>query len=297
MNTRQIEYFIAVADELNFTKAAEKMFVSQTAVTQQIKSLETLIGAPLFVRTKKKVTLTEAGKAFYREAPEILEHIEAVFQHTKDAAQGMIGSLDIGFSADIKSTIFPDRILEFQRMNPTIQLHFNNDNPSNLLARLKSRELDVIMTPIFDKAFFVGLSHATLQRSSLTVVLPISHKLAHKRSLSRADLQHEKLILACSPDSKVGEDRVILNSFLKEGYDPIILDKIEDIETVLLMVSLHMGVSILPSYIADANRNDKRVVAIPFEEGKEYVDNALAWNADHTSPTLEKFISFFLNEE
>ncbi|SDB24542.1 LysR family transcriptional regulator [Eubacterium oxidoreducens] len=296
MNTRQIEYFIAVAEELNFTKAAARLYVSQTAVTQQIKSLENLIGSPLFIRTKKKVTLTEAGKAFYREAPEILEHIDSVFTHTRDAALGMIGSIDIGFTADIKSTIFPDRILEFHRMYPNIQLHFSSGNPSELLSRLKSRELDIIVTPIFDQTCFVGIAHKTMQRSSLTVVVPFNHKLSHQRSISRQDLQHEKLILACSPDSQVGEDRVIINPFVKAGYDVEILDKIEDIETVLLMVSLHMGVSILPAYIADSNRNDKRVVAIPFENGKEYVDNALAWNPEHSNPTLEQFISFIIDE-
>ncbi len=296
MNTRQIEYFLAVANELNFTKAAEKMYVSQTAVTQQIKALEDAIGAQLFARTKKKVALTSAGEAFYLEAPGILEHIEAVFQHTKDAATGMTGTLEIGFSADAKATAFPDRILDFHHHYPNIRLHFSSGNPSDLAARLRNRELDLIVTPIFDDSYLKGISYKVYQRSPLVVVVPIDHRLSHKRRIYRKDLVNEKLILACSPDSKVGEDKVILEPFIKKGYQLDIVDKIEDIETILLMISLHMGISILPKYVADANQGDKRVIAIPFEKESITIENALAWNTDHTSATVQRLISFITED-
>jgi len=86
MNTKQIEYFLAVAEELSFTRAAEKMYVSQTAVTQQIQSLEELMDVKLFRRTKKRVELTPAGQIFQIEGREILDHIENAFAHARDAS-------------------------------------------------------------------------------------------------------------------------------------------------------------------------------------------------------------------
>mgnify|MGYP000273188610 CR=1 FL=1 len=81
MNTRQVEYFLAVAEELNFTRAAERLFVSQTAVTQQIKALEEQLGVKLFERTKKKVVLTPAGMIFQGESRELLQHFKENFEH------------------------------------------------------------------------------------------------------------------------------------------------------------------------------------------------------------------------
>ena len=90
MNSRQLEYFLAVAHELNFTKAAESMYVSQTAVTQQIKALEEQLGVSLFERTKKKVVLTPAGKVFLQEASSILNRIDTAVERTREASSGVI---------------------------------------------------------------------------------------------------------------------------------------------------------------------------------------------------------------
>ena len=104
MNSRQLEYFLAVAHELNFTKAAESMYVSQTAVTQQIKALEEQLGVSLFERTKKKVVLTPAGNVFLQEATLLLKRMQTAIERTREASSGFIGSLDIGFSIGIGNT-------------------------------------------------------------------------------------------------------------------------------------------------------------------------------------------------
>lgn len=138
MNSRQLEYFLAVAHELNFTKAAESMYVSQTAVTQQIKALEEQLGVSLFERTKKKVVLTPAGKVFLQEASSILNRIDTAVERTREASSGVIGSLEIGFSVGIGNTGLAEKIQAFNEKYPNIAMKFTNQSPSMLLKMLKT---------------------------------------------------------------------------------------------------------------------------------------------------------------
>ena len=264
MNTKQIEYFLAVAEELSFTRAAEKLYVSQTAVTQQIHSLEDLMGVRLLNRTKKKVELTPAGLIFQAEGRQILDSIDNAFAHARTVSEGTVGGLEIGFS-NYAGNILGNSLQVFREHYPSIKIQFTSYNPSVLLDRLKAGELDLIFTPIFDPAVYEGCYIQEVDRISLMVVLPIHHPLAGKHHLTRMDLLQEKLILACTPDSKIGEDRIIINSFLQTGHQPNIVDKIEDVETILLMINVDMGISILPSYVTLPASNDRRIVAIPYE--------------------------------
>ena len=264
MNTKQIEYFLAVADELSFTRAAEKLYVSQTAVTQQIQALEDLMGVKLLNRTKKKVELTPAGEIFRIEGRQILENIEDAFAHARTISDGTTGGLEVGFS-NYAGNILGNSLQEFRDTYPNIRIHFKSYNPSVLHDRLRAGELDLIFSPVFDRDVYEGCYLQEIERISLMAVLPIKHRLAHKHHLTRRDLVQEDLILACTPDSKIGEDRTIIDSFLETGHQPHIVDKVEDIETVLLMVNVNMGISIVPSYITLPVSNNRRIVAIPYE--------------------------------
>ena len=126
------------------------------------------------------------------------------------------------------------------------------------------------------------------------MVLPSNHSLAGRQYLTKKDLANENLILACTPDSKIGEDRLIINSFLQGGYQPNIVDRIEDAETILLMVAVQMGISILPSYITLPVSNDRRIVAIPYESDEMVRYAAISLN-ENENPAL-KIMTDFLKE-
>ena len=264
MNTKQIEYFLAVAEELSFTRAAEKLYVSQTAVTQQIQALEDLMGVKLLNRTKKKVELTPAGQMFQSEGRQILEQIENAFAHARTVSEGMTGGIEIGFS-DYAGNILGNSLQEFRDRYPSIHIHFKSYSPSVLLDRLRTGELDLIFSPIFDPSVYEGCYVREVEQIALMAILPVKHPLAGKHHLTKEDVVQENLILTCTPDSKIGEDTMIINSFLEAGYQPKIVDKIEDIETVMLMVNINMGISIMPTYISLPPSNDRRIVAIPYE--------------------------------
>ena len=229
MNSRQLEYFLAVAHELNFTKAAESMYVSQTAVTQQIKALEEQLGVSLFERTKKKVVLTPAGKVFLQEASSILNRIDTAVERTREASSGVIGSLEIGFSVGIGNTGLAEKIQAFNEKYPNIAMKFTNQSPSMLLKMLKNGDLDLVLMPMFEERYYQKVEVRRLSTERMSAVFPRTHVLAQKPYVTRADLKDENLILACTPESEIGEDKRIIETFWKRGYHPNVVEKIEDV--------------------------------------------------------------------
>ena len=290
MNTKQIEYFLAVAEELSFTRAAEKLYVSQTAVTQQIQALEELMGVKLLTRTKKRVELTPAGQAFQTDGRQILKQLENAFSHARAVSEGMTGSLEIGFT-NYAGNILGNSLQEFRDCFPSIQLHFRSYSPSVMLDRLRAGELDLIFSPVFDPSAYDGCFIQRVEQVPLMVILPVKHPLTGKHYLTKEDLLQENLILACTPDSKIGEDRMIIDSFLQAGYHPKIVDKIEDVETILMMINVNMGISILPSYISLPISNRRRVVTVPYEPGTR-VEYAAICMMENENPALNKMKQF-----
>ena len=207
MNSRQLEYFLAVAHELNFTKAAESMYVSQTAVTQQIKALEEQLGVSLFERTKKKVVLTPAGNVFLQEATLLLKRMQTAIERTREASSGFIGSLDIGFSIGIGNTGMAEKIQAFNEKYPNIAMKFVNQSPSMLLKSLKKGDLDLVLMPMFEERYYKDVVVRKIGEDRMNAVFPRTHILAQKQYVTRRDLKDENLILACTPDSEIGEEK------------------------------------------------------------------------------------------
>ena len=290
MNTKQIEYFLAVAQELSFTRAAEKLYVSQTAVTQQIQSLEELMGVKLLRRTKEKVELTPAGQIFQMEGRQVLDDLENAFAHARTVSEGMTGGIEIGFS-NYAEIILGSSLQDFRDSYPGIQIHFKSYSPSVLLDRLKAGELDLIFSPVFDPSFYKGCFVQDIEQVSLMAILPGKHPLAGRHHLTKTDLLQENLILCCTPDSKIGEDTMILDSFLQTGHIPNIVDKIEDVETILLMITVNMGISILPSYVSLPVSNSRRIVTIPYEPDIR-VKYAAICLEENENPALQRMKQF-----
>ena len=188
MNSRQLEYFLAVARELNFTKAAESMFVSQTAVTQQIKVLEEQLGVHLFERTKRKVALTPAGRVFQEEAVDILKRIDLAAQRTRAVSSGFTGSLNVGFALGIGNTEVAERIQAFHQKYPNISMKFVNHSPSMLMKSLRSGEVDLILMPLFDEAFYGDIAYRKIAWDNLIAVLPKNHRLAQNQYITWREL-------------------------------------------------------------------------------------------------------------
>ncbi len=292
MTSRQLEYFLAVARDLNFTKAAESMYVSQTAVTQQIKALEDQLGVQLFERTKRHVSLTAAGKVFQPEAVAILNRIDAAVQRTREVKSGFIGTLNIGFTTGLGNTTVSERIRAIHRHYPNILMRFSNLGVSELAKQLRERRQDVGLMPMFHEKYYRDFSYCKVAQDQLMVVMPWDHVLAQNQFVKWKELADEPLILAASAGSGMGEDRLVLDNFSRRGYQPNVIDRIADVDTIMFMVSCHMGITVLPEYLAAPEMVKGRITAVPLSSRNSYLDIVAAWMPDNDNPSLELIIPF-----
>ncbi|BAK47515.1 MAG: LysR family transcriptional regulator [Lachnospiraceae bacterium] len=295
MNSRQIEYFLAVAGELNFTKAAERLYVSQTAVSKQIRNLEEQLGVKLFTRSRQHVELTHAGIVFQREAQYLMVHYQDVVKRTRLAAEGMYGTLSVGFATGMGSTVVSSGIRGFKEKYPNIEMSFVNGTPSRLLQELKSRQIDLALIPLFDHKYYEGLSYVRIREYGMQVAMPKSHPLASRRHIDREDLENEPLILVCTKESELGEDSRILDPFIQKGIQVQVVDKNEDIETIRFMLAANMGLTILPEYLHVADDRQNGLVEIPFGGPADRIMLIAAYLPDSGNPSIPRILPFLEN--
>src|SRR5271155_3655292 len=147
MDLRRLRYFVAVAEELHFGRAAEKMFVVQSAVSQQVKLLEEELGLALFERTRQKVTLTVPGEIFLPEARAILRRTDEGVERARASAGGAIGRLTIGFVDNVLWTVLPPVLRDFRRQSPSIDLKLRQLNRVPQIEALQGSVIDIGIMP------------------------------------------------------------------------------------------------------------------------------------------------------
>lgn len=292
MNLNQLKYFVAVAEQRSFTKAASQHYISQTAITQQIHALEENVGVQLIDRNSRPIALTPAGKVFLKEARAILERMETALWRTVEASTGVVGSLRVGYSKGYEQSNLSQHLREFHRAYPNILLTCYRSGTDMLASGLRSGEYDIIFTwdstNIREEA---GLECRPIEQVPLLVALYDSHPFARRRTLTRSDLKKETLLFM-SPsgaDDSFG-DAYYMSLYQKAGYQPNILMRSSDIESVLMMVSAEVAITILPAYCKHMLPVLDNVVFIPLEGEGEYLEILTAWRRDDDNPALRHII-------
>lgn len=288
MNLNQLKYFIAVAETLNFTKAAKKFYISQTAVTQQIKALEEQLEVKLFQRTNRHVELTPAGRTYLNEAKAIIKRAEEASRKVKLAYAGLSGSLKIGFIKGCEHAGLAELIVHFREEYPNISLNFKRDNFLALLDSLDDGSNDIIFNiqPKLNRN--PNVVFKTFKQVPLYALLNSLHFFAHKTSITRKDLHDETFILMKTSDQ---DDKFspIMDGFLATGFLPKNVCYANDIESLLLMVSANMGVAILPEYNIHALNGIESLRAIPLKNNEELLEIAMAWNTTNPNTVVKQF--------
>ena len=277
MNINQLKYFIAVAESKNFTRAAEQYFVSQTAITQQIRALENALDVQLFDRGRRPIILTPAGKVFLHEAKTIVERMNSASARARAASTGIVGELRLGYTKGYERGPLSEALRAFHGSYPNILITCFRDDTDELAAGLRSGKFDIIFTwDSTDLAHEENVITETLEHYPLTVALFSDHPFARKSSLSRSDLKNEAFIYM-SPS----------------GYMPHIVQISNDIESVLMMVAAGEGISVLPDYAIRKLGDAENLVFIPLKGDDEQVEIITAHNSENANPALENFLEWF----
>ena len=294
MHLNQLRYFVSVASCRSFTKAADCHYISQTAITQQIRALEESLGLQLFNRQKRPIELTPAGKVFYQEAKAILARADEAVAKAQEASAGAAGTIRIGYEKGYERSDLSDRLRAFHRAHPNILFTCIREDTDRLAARLRTNELDVIFA--WDSSNLrsdADIACRLDMRSRLCVALYAGHPYASRKSLRREDLRDET-ILYMSPSGSGDSfgDAHYMQLYEKAGYKPRILLKSNDIESLLIMVAAEEGVTILPAYSVAKLTNADHLVFLPLDSADEYEDIFMLWKRGHTNAALQCLLDF-----
>ena len=300
MNLKQMEYFVAAAEQLNFTRAAKKCFISQTAMTLQIQSLEEKIGVPLFVRDKHHVELTAAGKVYLNEARAMLVRAEEAAKLARTAAEGVAGELTIGFIRGYEQSRFSETLRSFHEAYPNISIHLLRENMSALYELLDNGTCDLAFNLSLYTQNYEDLKHRFLKRFPMMAVLYPGHTLAGESHLMYRDLAREDFIIMQPQGRSNDEAEEVLICYNKGGFIPNIVAREREVQTVLLEVSAGFGVAILPEYAVRHYRNARNLVVVPLlraDGSPEELDFEIAWRQSNPNPAIEKLLQWVETHE
>lgn len=293
MNIKQLEYFVAVSEHLNFTKAAQQFYISQSAMTLQIKALEEELGVSLFSRNNRHVELTPAGRTFLDDAHAILRRTRDAVGRAKQASTVFTGHLNIGFVKGYEKTNLSDLLADFHIKYPNISMSFTRENVAELYDGLFDHNLDFVINlkyKLDNPDELGGLHVRTIRQYPLMAVMPASHPLSHRTSIVRADLKGYPLVDIKKSGTRYGETASILNAFTSAGFLPNIQYVSDDIETSILAVAAGLGYALLPGYITDALSSREKVIALPLEGEEQRMTVVGAWHKENTNPALKIFL-------
>lgn len=245
MNLRQIRQFAAVAETLNFRKAAEKLHIAQPPLSVSIKRLEAELGTPLFLRERRGLRLTAAGEAILADVRQILFHAEQLKKTAAGAAGGMAGHLRVAFVGSATYTLFPLALPAFRARYPQVQLELREGTTSQMLRQVERGEIDVglVRYPV------VEATTATLvpvQHDTLVAALPAASALARRKTLKLRDLAEQPFILYAA-SAALNLRTQVLYACESAGFQPRIVQEAVQVQTILSLVESGMGVSLVPS--------------------------------------------------
>ncbi len=247
MEMRHLRYFVAVAEELNFTRAAERLHIAQPPLSTQIKALEEELGAALFLRVKRRVFLTQAGHELLGRARAILSAAHEAKSAARDAAAGVTGRLALGYTA---SSMFTERlpaaIRRFRATYPRVELALHEMTSVDQLDALDARRLDVGILRKPDVAPPAGVVIEPWYDAPFVVALPKDHPLAGRASLRVAQLRDEPFI-TYPRDAGIGLYWPVLQMCAKAGFRPRIIREAREPSVMIGLVSSGVGIAIVPA--------------------------------------------------
>ena len=243
MDFQQIKYFLELADELHFWKTSEKVFITQSALSRQIKSLENELGFQLFERDKRNVKLTAAGDFLKGEFAKILTDFESVTRHARLIAEGEIGSIRIGHPASITFSVLPEILSKVSQKHPNIIGQMFEVDAIDVDASLLSHQIDIAFNRELPKT--KELTSKLLMTENFALVVPANHPINSAKEINLSDLKDERFVLP-SLAGKSEHAAQLRAIFAKAGFTPHVHFESDFGSTLLGLVAKGLGISLMP---------------------------------------------------
>ncbi|MDY8136327.1 LysR family transcriptional regulator [Aquimarina sp. 2201CG5-10] len=287
LELRHFTYFLAVAEELHFRKASERLFISQPGLSRQIKQMEEIIGATLFVRNKRNVSLTVAGQYLKKELEYIFNHIEFTVKQTHLIDKGRDGEVRIGFLGSAMQVVIPELLIKCNEAFPNIQ--FSLEEMSNYLQveAIEKDQLDIGFVRL--SRVPKGLKMKTIHTDTFSLVLPEDHHLTEKTFKTIKQVSEENFILFSSDYSSLYYDK-IMSICEDKGFTPRVSHKSVHAQTIYKLVESGLGVAIVPTSLQDGFDLGVKFLEIPKIKQKAML--SVIWKEDNRNPALHQIMKF-----
>lgn len=281
MELRHLRYFVAVAEERHFGRAAERLHMAQPPLSQQIRQLEAELGLPLLTRTTRRVDLTLAGEAYLERAREILAAVDRAGHEAQRIATGTLGRLVVGCVGSATYSLLPTLARRLRADLPDVEFGFRGEMLSaDQVSTLKDGELDLgLLRPL---ASLDGLNVSLVRRDDLLVALPQGHPLARRKRLQVADLADQDLI------AHAGRGRSAMHGVVQENFDTHgvranIVHEVAETSTLVTFVAAGLGLAVVPE--PTAALAVPGVVYVPLA-GRPRIDLVAACRTGDENPVL-----------
>lgn len=282
---RHIKYFLAVAGELHFRKAAEKLFISQPGLSRQIKQMENDLGISLFERHNRKVVLTKAGEYLRKELTINLKNMEHTFHHAKLLNDGKNGDLKFGYVGSAMQEIIPNLLVNFKNDYPNIVFSLKEMDNEKQIEGLLSYDLDLGFVRL--ERVPKGIEFKPLVKESFCLVLPKNHPIDESNFKNVSQFKNESFILF-DPKYSSSYYEKVMQIFDDSGFTPIVSHNTIHAGSIYKLVENNFGISIVPKSLV--NNDNNNVKFIELKKIKQKTTLSVVWNMQNRNPLLEKII-------
>ncbi|MVW72046.1 MULTISPECIES: LysR family transcriptional regulator [unclassified Bordetella] len=285
MELRQLECFVAVAEELHFGRAAARLRMTQPPLSRQVQMLEQDLGVTLLERHSRVVKLTAAGHRLLQDARHLLDYAARAALAARRAANGEAGHLTLGYTAVAAYRLMPALLMRAQAVLPEVDIQLREMVSADLARLLQAGELDVVLTR--HVPMHQGLQKRLIDREALILALPAGSPLTAMESVPLRALHQQPLILYSPSDSRYFHDRIV-GAMGLANISPRYVQRASQTHTLVALVRAGLGYGIVPDSARELHFEG--VEYRPISQKNFYADIYLAWRQQSDNPAVEAFL-------
>jgi DNA-binding transcriptional LysR family regulator len=285
MELRHLRYFVAVAEELHFGRAALRLHMAQPPLSQQIQQLEAEMAVKLFERTNRRVELTPAGQVFLQEARSILDSVEGAVTRAQRASRGEQGWFGVGFVGSANYDVLPTILRLFRERYPEVELVLQELLGEEQEQALREKRIHVAFTRLSTPE--PGLTLEPLIQEPLLLAVPATHPFAEHKNVRLRDLAHEPFILFHQP-SPSSYGSYLVRVCQDAGFTPRMVQRVGEVQTAISLVSAGIGITLVPSLVQNFQREG--VVFKTLTNPTPTIGLMLLYREADASPILPHFL-------
>ncbi|WP_005033648.1 LysR family transcriptional regulator [Holophaga foetida] len=288
MDIKQLQCFLAVAERMNFTRAAEELQMTQSGISYQISALEKAMEAKLFVRNSRSVHFTEVGAFFHRHVRKLVDEYESIMRQAKKLSSRELGSLTIGFVGGVEMKLLPSFIEKFRSAYPHIEIKFSYQNIMNMDQAILNGDVDLGFTLLFNEDRSPEIQTHAIFKDHSVVMVPPEHPFATRKHISFADLKKQPIVTLGADVAGIPLEWLKKNA-RKRGFNLNIVHLFSDFSSLSLAVETGMGISVHSRHIVEENAGP-RIRSVELDDEDFNVDFAVAWRGDTSNANVQLFL-------